>query len=190
MKGKLTPHVCSDRQTPIHKLNNTTGRLIRSLTNIAFQQLKNCIGELFLVLMDEDGEYFQSLSFAHGTSSNPVIYTQVNRIIEYAGYGNLAGYLATRNLSIGPLSAATEPNSNKAINPITGAYFDDETISAFDNMTMEEKEREAERMFVLFDRLNKTKIIKVENPFSEEVLRKADERARREEAAKEEEGDD
>lgn len=56
--------------------------------------------------------------------------------------------------------------SNKIINPITGQYVDAETQEgpSLADMTDEEKEREAERLFVLFERLKKTGVIDVENP--------------------------
>lgn len=65
----------------------------------------------------------------------------------------------------------------KNINPITGQYLNTNSslshpnpsssstkIPTIDDWTDEEKEREAEKMFVLFERLNKNGIIKVENP--------------------------
>ncbi|KZV81448.1 hypothetical protein EXIGLDRAFT_779695, partial [Exidia glandulosa HHB12029] len=50
------------------------------------------------------------------------------------------------------------------INPITGMRVDPNAQSGLDDMTDEEKEREAERLFVLFDRLEKTGM-GVQNPF-------------------------
>ncbi|CAG8495276.1 10271_t:CDS:2 [Racocetra fulgida] len=57
-------------------------------------------------------------------------------------------------------------HSEKPINPITGQYLDDEAPSLSD-MTDEEKEREAERLFVLFERLKKTGVMNVVNPVEE-----------------------
>jgi hypothetical protein len=53
-------------------------------------------------------------------------------------------------------------DNGPAINPITGTYYDDAISQELANMTDEEKEREAERLFVLFDRLNKTGVMKVD----------------------------
>ncbi|GAB1193642.1 hypothetical protein APSETT444_002863 [Aspergillus pseudonomiae] len=50
------------------------------------------------------------------------------------------------------------------INPVTGQRRDMETPQNTPEMTMEEKEREAERLFVLFQRLQETGVIQVENP--------------------------
>lgn len=53
------------------------------------------------------------------------------------------------------------------INPITGQYVSkEEKLPDLKDMTDEEKEREAERLFVLFERLKKTGIIDVENPIA------------------------
>lgn len=41
------------------------------------------------------------------------------------------------------------------INPITGAKNREDTDDVLANMTEEEKEREAEKLFVLFDRMEK-----------------------------------
>lgn len=52
------------------------------------------------------------------------------------------------------------------INPITGQYVSSEKQPDLKDMTDEEKEREAEKLFVLFERLKKTGIIDVENPIA------------------------
>ncbi|CAG8745161.1 11389_t:CDS:2, partial [Gigaspora rosea] len=57
-------------------------------------------------------------------------------------------------------------HSDKSINPITGQYLENEAPSLSD-MTDEEKEREAERLFVLFERLKKTGVMNVVNPVEE-----------------------
>lgn len=60
----------------------------------------------------------------------------------------------------------TDETEEKDINPITGQYVSSEKQPDFKDMTDEEKEREAERLFVLFERLKKTGIIDVENPIA------------------------
>lgn len=72
------------------------------------------------------------------------------------GYGNVAGFLFNK----GVLSAPAQPSnatlvtpSGAPINPITGTIQEPSVPS---DMTDEEKEREAEKLFVLFDRLEKT----------------------------------
>lgn len=61
-------------------------------------------------------------------------------------------------------SNGTSPK--QTINPITGAV--EEPLSVDEpKMSEEEKEREAERLFVLFDRMNKNPAIQVQNPITE-----------------------
>jgi hypothetical protein len=50
------------------------------------------------------------------------------------------------------------------INPITGQRLDKEEQVQMEPMTQEEKEREAERLFVLFERLKATGVMDVVNP--------------------------
>jgi hypothetical protein len=65
-----------------------------------------------------------------------------------------------------PDSSPSSANGNTPIiNPITGTYDDPEADDG-PPMTDDEKEREAERLFVLFDRLNKNGAISVENPIT------------------------
>lgn len=54
-------------------------------------------------------------------------------------------------------------NASRPINPITGAY-EPESSSNEPVMTDEEKEREAEKLFVLFDRMNRNGAMSVVNP--------------------------
>lgn len=65
-------------------------------------------------------------------------------------------------------SDGNNENENQHINPITGQYVSAERDQgpALADMTDEEKEREAEKLFVLFERLKKTGIIDVENPIA------------------------
>ncbi|CAG8509955.1 3662_t:CDS:1, partial [Scutellospora calospora] len=65
-----------------------------------------------------------------------------------------------------PPATTSSKHSDKQINPITGQYFEDEAPSLSD-MTDEDREREAERLFVLFERLKKTGVMDVVNPVEE-----------------------
>ena len=53
------------------------------------------------------------------------------------------------------------------VNPITGQRLDREEQVEMEPMTQEEKEREAERLFVLFERLKATGVMDVQNPVEE-----------------------
>jgi hypothetical protein len=71
---------------------------------------------------------------------------------------------------------ASQPKRN--VDPISGTYADPNAkrVDPSAGMTEEEKEREAEKLFVLFDRMAKTGVMSVENP-----LKKAQESGRFEE---------
>ncbi len=57
-------------------------------------------------------------------------------------------------------SSNSMKKSGDHLNPITGQIEPEVEESPFKNMTDEEKEREAERLFVLFEKLNSSGIIK------------------------------
>lgn len=81
------------------------------------------------------------------------------------GYGNAAGLLFRKGLS-GPPPAKIEEIEDDSLpegqdrNPITSlAPPTIEPKNPLDEMTEEEKEREAEKLFVLFDRMEKNPVI-------------------------------
>lgn len=76
-------------------------------------------------------------------------------LASYVGYGNVAGFLFNKGImSAPPRSAASGgPTTSAEIDPITGRVRE-ETPSV--EMTDEEKELEAEKLFVLFDRLERS----------------------------------
>lgn len=88
------------------------------------------------------------------------------------GYGNVAGYLFNKGILTAPPPAeATTPTSSSKVaeedlDPITGMKR--QPKPALD-MTEEEQEREMEKLFVLFDRLEKNGAI---NP-DQNPMRKA-----------------
>lgn len=86
------------------------------------------------------------------------------------GYGNVAGFLFNKGVMTAPPqsdnSSLTTP-SGVAINPITGTV--QKEGPSHDDMTEEEREREAEKLFVLFDRLEKSGAL----PPSQNPIRKA-----------------
>lgn len=84
------------------------------------------------------------------------------------GYGNVAGFLFHKGILNAPSPGSNLPvmtPSGAEINPITGIAQEKVDL----NMTDEEKESEAEKLFVLFDRLEKTGAI----PASQNPIRKA-----------------
>lgn len=85
-----------------------------------------------------------------------------DQFVAYVGYGNAAGFLYNKGIpSKFSKSNITEEEGDSNIDPITGT-IKQEKPNPWEGMTDEEKERESERLFVLFDRLNKTGVMKVE----------------------------
>ncbi len=92
------------------------------------------------------------------------------------------------------LPIGTTQSNGRSVNPITGEYetVEEEEIS---KMSEEEKEREAERLFVLFDRLNRTGVVQARHPMAaaqeqgrfEEIEARAEEEERKRRKEEEEE---
>lgn len=128
--------------------------------------------------------YFSYSTLTHSPPPAQILTAQI-------GYGNAAGYLFNRGLLAPPPAessgaAAASSSIAPGINPITGMV--EHPRAPGPEMTEEEKEREAEKLFVLFERLEKSGGI--ENPIKK-AMREGKmvkyEEARRK---KEEEGDD
>jgi hypothetical protein len=92
------------------------------------------------------------------------------QLIQAVGYGNVAGFLFNKGIvTVPPTSSSTDALSGDgpAINPITGSI--QEVQPEDDEMTEEEREAEAERLFVLFDRLERSGAI----PANQNPIRRA-----------------
>jgi hypothetical protein len=105
------------------------------------------------------------------------------------GYGHVAGLLFNKGVMSAPSppstaqsstsegsssSASTSNTVQREINPITGTYAPvGSTASATANMTEEEKEQEMEKLFVLFDRLERSGAM----PASQNPMRKVIEKS-------------
>ena len=80
----------------------------------------------------------------------------VQRFVHNIGYGYAAGFLQLNGLQLpsGPLDDDGVGGNSETfeVNPITGQRRDREPGPPIPEMTDEEKEREAERLFVLFER--------------------------------------
>ena len=98
-----------------------------------------------------------------------------NKFVKNIGYGFAAGFLMNHNIQIpgsateaGSVSSGSDAASGAAINPITGqrlsAEKQDHPTEDVKEMTQTEKEREAERLYVLFEKLKATGVVKVKNP--------------------------
>ncbi|EAU34367.1 conserved hypothetical protein [Aspergillus terreus NIH2624] len=133
----------SDRSQPIGQSDTLSSKLLK-LSTVPFSNIKNAVSELLFVLSYKDAE----------------------RLTKNIGYGYSSGILASRGMQLpqtaGEAFAAEEHDPE--INPITGQRWDAERQDTGPPMTREEKEREAERLFVLFERARANGILNVENP--------------------------
>ena len=129
MKQLLLPEA-DDRSQPIGHSDDLPSRLLKTM-NTPYQNLKTAISELMFVLSERDSE----------------------NLTKNIGYGFAAGFLASRGMEV-PKVAGEEDSGglDPAINPITGQRWSAEPSDPGPPMTKEEKEREAERLFVLFER--------------------------------------
>ncbi|KAJ1021861.1 hypothetical protein NDA16_003624 [Ustilago loliicola] len=136
-----------DRNLALDRRLDVLGRLIRLMSSVTLPRLARASGELLLSLCDGDAK----------------------RMTETIGYGPCAGFLMNTGLASALPSGttATSGPDGRTIDPITGEYEPTEEERARDEinrMTEEEKEAEAERLFVLFDWLNKTGVVQVRHP--------------------------
>jgi len=97
---------------------------------VYFPRVKDTIGELLFTICDSDPS---------------ILAGQV-------GYGNCAGFLFNKGIMAPP--AGITDAEGAAVNPITGIR-NTNAPDPLAEMTEEEKEREAEKLFVLFERLEK-----------------------------------
>ncbi|KAI0314738.1 guanine nucleotide exchange factor [Amylostereum chailletii] len=135
-----------DRSSALEGRADTLGRLLRVLTSVYHPRLKVVSGEFLFALCNSDS----------------------TQLIAQVGYGNVAGFLFNKGIVTGPPSgdSGEGPSSGAHINPITGAIQEPAPDL---EMTEEERELEAEKLFVLFDRLERTGAI----PPSSNPVRKA-----------------
>lgn len=136
-----------ERTQPLGRSETRAAYLLRLSTSPVAPNLRESISSLMFELSDKDATSF----------------------VRNVGYGFASGFLMTHDLPM-PANAAegwsTGENGEKAedigekvtnvdgkeINPVTGQRRDMEPVDQGPEMTDEEKEREAERLFVLFER--------------------------------------
>lgn len=145
-----------ERIKVLGKGDTLPARLLVNMTNPIAPEFAKAVSHLLFNVSDKDAHKF----------------------VENIGYGYASGFLFQNNIPIpeglggddekGEGSKAG-PSSKRAVNPITGQFLDAETFPDMPEMTMEEKEREAERLFVLFERARKLGIVNVENPVAKAV---------------------
>lgn len=139
-----------DREQPLGQGDSLSARLLRLSTSPHLSTLRENISSLLFELSDKDA----------------------NQFVRNIGYGYASGFLMSHNLPVPAAATAGANSGNRApaddfdVNPITGQRVsaEDRQRQTTTEMTDEEKEREAERLFVLFERLRATGVVDVKNP--------------------------
>jgi hypothetical protein len=136
MQGLLLP-TPSERDKPLGKSNTLPARLLNLSTSAFTPNLRGSISAMLFELSDKDAATF----------------------VQNVGYGYASGFLMSNNIPMPEEAIRAHAESSSAsssssipVNPITGQRLDREQYVDETPMTQEEKEREAERLFVLFER--------------------------------------
>ena len=152
MQSTLLPSN-DERAQPLGRSDTLASCLLRLSTSAVAPNVREGVSSLLFEMSDKDTTSF----------------------VRNVGYGFAAGFLMTHNLSVPDNTLKKEGRSEdagarltsidgKEINPVTGQRRDMEPQDAGPEMTDDEKEREAEKLFVLFERLKATGVVNVVNP--------------------------
>ncbi|KAF8856099.1 hypothetical protein BDZ45DRAFT_675764 [Acephala macrosclerotiorum] len=148
-----------DRKQILGRGTTLPSRLLRLSSNPTTPQVRESISSLLFELSGKDAKSF----------------------VQNVGYGFASGFLFQHNVPVPENALEAWSTSDGAsihtrasqdsrqefartINPVTGQFLEDEERVEIPEMTQEEKEREAEKLFVLFERLKKTGVVNVKNP--------------------------
>ncbi|KAF2657895.1 hypothetical protein K491DRAFT_714025 [Lophiostoma macrostomum CBS 122681] len=138
-----------ERTRPLGQSDTLSSRLLQLSTSATSPTLRSSLSAMMFELSGKDAAKF----------------------VHNVGYGFASGFLLSNNIQMpeNALEAHATANSDNSIpvNPITGQRLDMEEADNNEPMTAEEKEREAERLFVLFERLRATGVVDVQNPVAE-----------------------
>jgi hypothetical protein len=134
LQSMLLPTV-EDREQILGRSASLSSWLLKNSTNPSAPALRKAIASL---LYDLSGR-------------------NASTLVQRIGYGYASGILFQNNLPVpaemlNQSGTVSSGDAGQAVNPITGQFLDRETVVEEPPMTEEEKEREAERLFVLFER--------------------------------------
>jgi len=125
----------AERDKPLGQSNTLFSRLLHLSMSSFTPALRDSIAGLMFELSEKD----------------------VDAFVKNVGYGFASGFLVNNGIPLGSGGAVSAANGKEAdhqgVNPVTGQFVDKEVKDDGPPMTDEEKEREAERLFVLFERL-------------------------------------
>lgn len=152
MQSALLPSN-EERDQPLGKSDTLASCLLRLSTSAVAHNVREGVSSLFFEISNKEATTF----------------------VRNVGYGFAAGFLMTHNISVPDHALKCERGSEdlggrlntidgKEINPVTGQRRDMESPDPGSEMTDEEKEREAEKLFVLFERLKATGVVDIVNP--------------------------
>ncbi|KAL0569968.1 hypothetical protein V5O48_011986 [Marasmius crinis-equi] len=171
-----------DPARPLDERASTLGRCLRLMGSVYFRRLKECVGEMLWAMCGQDaGELCSKVGYGHvagflfekGVTSAPAppdasdasasstttaTISEVRDVEDPDVDGGGGGGTDENPNRVG--EGETEmtfagPSETRQINPITGTYVPENRSNPMDDMDEEEKEREMEKLFVLFDRMEK-----------------------------------
>ena len=156
MRTRLFPSD-DERTKPLGQADTLPARLLRLSTSGHTPQLRESIPSLLFELCDKDAEKFVravGYGYASGYLTNhkipvPLRYRSASVGSEANGEGSSAATTATGG---GERTERRGRASEDKVNFVTGQYLAHEPEPSGPLMTEEEKMREAERLFVLFER--------------------------------------
>jgi hypothetical protein len=138
-----------ERSRPLGRSDTLSARLLRLSTSAMTPSLRGSISAMMFELSGKDASKF----------------------VHNVGYGFASGFLLSNNIQMPENAleahATASADNSVPVNPITGQRLDMEDPDTSEPMTEEEREREAERLFVLFERLRATGVVNVQNPVEE-----------------------
>lgn len=120
----------ADRSQVLGRGDSLSSRLLRLSNSPTATTLGDSISNLLFELSDSDA----------------------TKYVQNVGFGYASGFLMRKGIPLPSTTGVATDASGFEINPVTGQRKDREEESDLPEMTEEEKEREAERLFVLFER--------------------------------------
>ncbi|KAK1231623.1 hypothetical protein PQX77_005246 [Marasmius sp. AFHP31] len=156
-----------DPERPLDERATLLGRCLRLMGSVYFKRLKESVGELLYAMCGQDagvlcskvgyghvaGFLFEKGVMSAPDASNSTSATVTEVVDEGAavdGGSNRTGEEGESEMTF------AGPSETRQVNPITGTYVPETRSNPMDDMTEEEKEQEMEKLFVLFDRMEKT----------------------------------